>query len=285
MKRRKILLPTDFSRNAWQAIHYALQLFKNDQCDFFILNTFTNTGKIIDNLLNMEPGSDYYERARQRSEEGLSEILDTLMFKKNGNTRHHFKTISAYDQTVEAIKDVVDQKDIELIVMGTRGETNSKSVIYGSNAINVMEKVRNCPVIVVPELAKQDPPKEIVFPTDYRTPIKRSVLSPLIEISKSSIASIKILHVETEDYLNEKQIQNKKLLEEYLEDIDHSYHSLSRMDIPLAVNCFVESRESDMVAFINSKHAFFGSILTQPLVKKVGYSSRVPILVMHDLKN
>ena len=38
-----------------------------------------------------------------------------------------------------------------------------------------------------------------------------------------------------------------------------------------------------MVAFINKKHAFFGSTLIQPLVKRLGYYSKVPILVMHDL--
>ena len=28
--RLKILLPTDFSKNAWHAINYALKLYKND---------------------------------------------------------------------------------------------------------------------------------------------------------------------------------------------------------------------------------------------------------------
>ncbi len=48
---------------------------------------------------------------------------------------------------------------------------------------------------------------------------------------------------------------------------------------------FIESRGSDMVAFINKKHTFFGSMLTEPMVKGIGYHSKVPILVMHDLRN
>ena len=38
---KKILLPTDFSENALNAIHYALHLFKDESCAFFILNTYT----------------------------------------------------------------------------------------------------------------------------------------------------------------------------------------------------------------------------------------------------
>jgi len=35
---KKILLPTDFSKNAINAIDYALQLFKDETCVCFILN-------------------------------------------------------------------------------------------------------------------------------------------------------------------------------------------------------------------------------------------------------
>ncbi|MEJ2113114.1 MAG: universal stress protein [Flavobacteriaceae bacterium] len=45
--RRKILLPTDFSKNAWHAINYALELYKDENCDFYILNAFSATSNWI----------------------------------------------------------------------------------------------------------------------------------------------------------------------------------------------------------------------------------------------
>ena len=63
------------------------------------------------------------------------------------------------------------------------------------------------------------------------------------------------------------------------------YHTLSYNSVQAAVNIFVESRESDMVAFINKKHAFFGSILTNAMVKEISFHLNVPILAMHDLRN
>lgn len=283
--KRKILLPTDFSKNAWRAINYALELYKKDSCDFYILNVFSATDNVIDALINMEPGSELYETAKLNSENRLAKVLDMLTFKDHNNPKHHFETISTFNNTIEAIKNIVEEKDIEMIIMGTKGQTNYKKVVYGSTAINVMEKVRNCPVIVVPELAKQNLPKEIVFPTNYRTHLKRRELNHLIELAKNCEASLRILHVSEKDKLDEKQLNNKKLLVEYFENIDYSFHTLNNIDVPTAINCFVESRESDMVAFINKKHAFFSSILSNPLVKEIGYNSRVPLLVMHDLKN
>lgn len=283
--RRKILLPTDFSKNAWHAITYALELYRKDQCDFYILNVFSNTNNLVDSLLNMEPGSALYETAKLDSENGLAKVLDMLAFKNHYNTKHNFNTISTFNNVVEAIKNIVEEKDIEMIVMGTKGKTSSNTRIFGSVAIDVMEKARNCPVIVVPELAKHSLPKEIVFPTSYKTHIKRRELNYLIELANKCEAIVRVLHIITEDTLSDKQIGNKKLLEEYFESLEYSFHSLSHMDIPMAINCFVESRDSDMVAFINKKHVFFRSLLTHPLVKKIGFNSKVPILVMHDLRN
>ncbi|TWO32897.1 universal stress protein [Seonamhaeicola sediminis] len=283
--KRKILLPTDFSKNAWHAINYALELYKNDYCNFYILNVFSFTNNIIDSLILMEPGSEMYETAKLESENKLAKVLNMLTLNKQHNPKHHFEVISTFNSTVEAIKNIVEERDIDIIVMGTKGKTGSKTVIYGSTAFNVMENVRNCPVIIVPELAKHNVPKEIVFPTSYNTHLKRNELSHLIHLAKNCKASILILHVLEEAQLDKKQINNKKLLAECFEDVDHSFHTISFTAIPVAINCFVESRASDMIAFINKKHFFFKSLLMQPLAKELSYHSKVPILVMHDLRN
>ncbi|MFI0431105.1 universal stress protein [Mariniflexile sp. HMF6888] len=283
--KRKILLPTDFSTNALQAIHYALELYKNEACIFYLLNVFSVDSKNIYSIANMVPGSDMYETEKTNSESELAKLLNIFAFGEKGDPKHNFQTISLFNNPLEAIKNVVEEKDIELIVMGTKGETKARGNVFGSTAVSIMEKVRNCPVIVVPELAEIQLPKEIVFPTSYKTHFKKRELSYLIDIAQRCKASIKVLHVAGEEELNEEQLNGKELLDEYFEDVNHSFHSLRNISVPSAINCFVESRESGMVAFINRKHAFFGSILTRPLVKEISFDLKVPILVMHDLRN
>lgn len=283
--KRKILLPTDFSNNSWLAINYGLQLFKNEACDFYLLNAFTGTNSLIKNIINIESGGDFYEKAKEESESNLSKILDKLIINEHGDPKHNFKTISVYNDPIEAIKNVVEQKDIEMIIMGTKGKTNEKGTVFGSVAVYVMEKVRNCPVIVVPESAKHSLPKEIVFPTSYKTHYKRRELSYLTDIAKKCDATIAILHISEENGLDENQKEHKQMLKDIFEDVNYTFHSLSHYSVESAVNIFVESRDSDMVAFINKKHAFFGSILTNPMVKGIAFHSKVPILVMHDLRN
>ncbi|MBT8304359.1 MAG: universal stress protein [Bacteroidia bacterium] len=282
---KRILLPTDFSENSRRAIDFAIELYKDDPCDFYLLNVFSMPSNIMVNLMNMEPGSGLYQVAKDKSEAGLNDFLDALMFNDKSKPNHHFKTISSFNDPIEAIKEIVDEKDIEMIVMGTKGETASTHKVFGSTAIYVMEKVRNCPVIAVPALAQINMPKEIVFPTGYKMNYKRSELNHLKDIAKKCDASIAILHVEEEESLDKDQTEHKELLEEILEGVKSTYHTLRHNSVETAVNIFVESRGSDMVAFINRKHAFFGSILSNPLVKGIAFHSRVPLLVMHDHYN
>ncbi|NRD24634.1 universal stress protein [Winogradskyella litoriviva] len=283
--RHQILLPTDFSKSSIKAINYARELYKNDYCDFYLLNVFSGTSNILESLMNMEPGSELFESAKLNSENGLAKVFDMITMSDHHNPKHNFEVISKYNHVVEAIKNVVAQKDIEIVIMGTKGKTNASNSAFGSVAVDVMEKVRNCPILVVPLNANLELPKEIVFPTDFKTNYKRRELTYLIDIANKCDATIVVLHILETTELDSSQKENKELLEKILKGTRYKFHNLSHNSVMPAVNIFVESRTSDMVAFINKKHAFFGSILTNPMVKKISFHLKVPILTMHDLRN
>ncbi len=282
--KKKVLLPTDFSRNAWNAITYALELYKNETVDFYVLNAFNVSGYALDSMMVPEPGERLYDEAKEKSEQGLSKILERLSF-RDDYPNHAFFMVSQYNDLLGAIKNIVEKQDIEMVVMGTKGTTNASDLIYGSNTVLVMEKVRTCPVMAIPSEANYKEPKEIVFPTDYRTSFKRRELQYLIEIAKITKAAIRVLYVTNEDELDEEQENNKKLLEENFQGLDHSFHTLSNVDVKGGLSAFVESRSSDMVTFINRRHSFFGSIFSKPMVKNLGYNSKVPVLALHDFTN
>lgn len=282
--KKKILLPTDFSNNAWNAIEYAMELYKSEACDFYILNAFNATGYALESMMVPEPGEKLYEEAKKKSEQGLAKILERVTF-RDEYPKHKFFMVSQFNSLLEAIKDIVDKQDIQMIIMGTKGSTDAVDVVFGSNTVMVMEKSRNCPVMAIPENARYTDLKEIVFPTDFKMNFKQRELLDIIEVAKMSKAAIRILYASDGDPLNEEQENNKKLLEEYFEELTRTFHTLTNLDAPSAVRCFVESRESDMIVFFNRKHSFFGSIFSKPMVKSLGRYSKVPVLALHDLRS
>lgn len=277
---KRILVPTDFSKNALNAVRYALDLYRKLNCEFYFLNVFRLDSYTTDTLIIPEPGSAQYEAAKSKSEEGFSKLMDMLML-HHDNPKHTYHTISTFNFLSEAIKQTVAENDIEIVIMGTKGATGARGVIFGSNTVNIMEKIRECPVLAIPEDVRFSSPKEIVFPTDYRSDYKRRELNYLVEIAKMYEAAIRILYVTKKDALTELQKNNKQLLSKILGTVDHSFHTLSKKDVSDGLTAFVESRDSDMIAFINHKHFFFGSVFSKPLVKEIGYDATVPILALH----
>ncbi len=279
---KRVLLPTDFSKNSLNAIRYALDLYKDQSCEFYLLNAFNVDGYSIDNMMVPEPGEQNYEATKSASENELAKLLDILAL-HGDNPKHAFHTISTYNSVLFAIKDVIAKKDIDIVVMGTKGATGADNIVFGTNTVDAMEKVTETPVLAIPENARFNVPKEIVFPTDYKTAFKRKELNYLLEIAQYHKAFIRILHIVEESELSAEQQSNKELLETILENMDHSFHTLSDLKVQSGISAFIESRESDMIAFVNRRHSFFGSLFSKPLVKEMGYHSKIPVLTLHDI--
>ncbi|RTE52420.1 universal stress protein [Arenibacter aquaticus] len=277
---KRILIPTDFSKNALNAARYAIDLYAKVHCEFYFLNIFRLENYTTNTLILPEPGSAEYETAKVASEEGFVKFLDILKLHQD-NPRHRYHTISTVNFLSEAMEQTINNKDIDLVVMGTQGATGAKGVIFGSNTVNAMEKIRQCPVMAIPEKVRFMEPKEIVFPTNFLTGYKRKLLNYMLEIAKMHSSSIRVVYVTKSETISDEQEQNKQLLQDILEYVDHSFHMLSEKKVAEGLTSFVESRDSDMIAFINKKHFLFNSIFSKPLVKEIGYDAKIPILALN----
>jgi nucleotide-binding universal stress UspA family protein len=280
--KKKILIPTDFSNNATNAITYAANLYKDTECDFYLLNTYDINNPSRGELRNNNPQELSFESEKVKSENGLSKTIEMIDFKQQ-NRKHHYHVISLQEDPLEAITAIVEKKDIELVVMGTKGSHNRTNRLFGSNTINIMENLRSCPVMGIPLDADNMQVKEIVFPTNYKTPFKRRELVHLVEIAQLHDANICVLYISDQVALNTDQEEHQQLLNDCFSDASHSFHQVKADETTEGIQRFIESRDSDMIAFINSKHTFFGGIFSTPMVKELGLFSKIPILVLHDI--
>lgn len=279
--KKRILLPTDFSKNALNAIRYAMELYQEVPCDMYFLNAFQVSGYSIDSVTPPDAEDRAYITAKEDSETGLVKLLDTLDLHFD-NPNHHYHTIATHNSLLFGIKNTIARYDIDLVIMGTKGVTGAESIIFGTNTVNVMEGVTECPVLAIPQDYRYSPPKEIVFPTDYKVAYKRRELNYLLDIASLHKASIHVLHIKKEIQLSRQQESNMELLKAILKGTEHSFHTLENMNVHKGIGAFVEGRESEMIAFINRKHTFLGKILSRPLVQELGYHYSIPVLALND---
>src|SRR5699024_3046103 len=147
------LIPTDFSKNAFNAIEYAMALFQDKTCEFYFLHTYFLPGYARYNFFSPKPSDADFEKQKERAEAGMNRFKNRMKtYEKNKN--HTCEYLNEFVSFYDLIQQKVKNYNIDLIVMGTKGRTDSKSVILGSNAVNVMEKIRICPTLAIPSSLK-----------------------------------------------------------------------------------------------------------------------------------
>lgn len=282
---KNILLPTDFSDNSINAIHYAINFFREVDCKFYLLNIY----RIPYVAPDMDATSfDQYNIAEMEkvllksSQENLKKTVDQFKDRKGKN--HQFEVISDYNFFVNSIENNIKKNDIDLVVMGTKGATGAKEIFMGSNTGDVIMKTK-CNLLAVPENSVYQKPKEITFPTDFRIPYKKEELDQLVEISKMHQSNIRILLFDKKGTLDEEQKFNKKALNKIFDKVPHSYHTLTNIDFEEALNCFTQSRgDVNLITIIAKHYNFFQRLFFKPKVEELSFHSNIPLLVLHKTK-
>lgn len=275
---KKILLPTDFSSNSYQAMSYAVRLFKNEDCKFYLLNTFTPVLYDTEYLLYNSTQPDLEEMYRENSRRGLNRML-TKLKKNEKNSKHSYEIISSFNLLIDEIKEQVKEKKIDLVVMGTQGATGAREILIGTNTVQAMKKVK-CPLLAVPSEVDFKNPTKILFPTDYGINYTKDQLELLKFIALEHKATIQILHIYLGETLNAIQEENKKKLSLVLQEVQHKYFSVEKNSLSQGIYDFQKESDADFLVMINNKHSFFENLLFRPVVNRIGFHIKVPFLVI-----
>lgn len=275
---KRILLPTDFSQNSWNAISYALQLFKNQTCTFTILNTYT---PIIYQLESAQLSAAQFglqDAMKEVSENGL-EQLKTRIEKEYKNPKHIFAYSSAFNTLTEEINALYDGNVMDMIIMGTQGASGVKEILFGSNTIHIINKAK-CPVLAVPNDYEFEPPHEILFPSDYLISFNEKHLASIISIAKQFQARVNVLHISTGPELTSIQKHNQEQLKTQFKETTHLFHDVRNNYVPEAIAEFQQKSRINLLVMINNKHSFFENLFFKSNIKHIGFHLNVPFLVI-----
>ena len=277
--KRKILLPTDFSDNAWNATVYALKFFADEECTFYFLNSLIIIGA---------PFEDFSDKIlKTMDENAMKELLalKDLAETSDANANHDFDIILSKDDLSRAIKKAVKQYDIHLVIMGTKGATGSKKFFFGSNTVRVIKNITNCPVLIVPEEYDFIVPTQIAFPTDYNRFYSIEELRPLMQLADLYDSKIRIVYinVKEDEELSDIQEYNLTVLKSYLNKFDFSLHWMPKYaKKEMEINDFIEELGIDILAMVKYKHSLVEKITKEPVIKKIGFNPKVPFLVIPE---
>jgi len=272
--RKHILLPTDFSDNAWIAALYAFKLYEAETCTFYFLHS-----SIIKGSTKSSMSSKLTRVMTENAKNGLAEVKAKAE-NNHANANHQFETIlSAYDLK-DSLESIIKKQKIDMLIMGTKGATKAEDIIFGSNTVSIIQSVKDCPVLAIPDEFKFEKPEKIAFPTDFNRSYGDE-LQPLKELASLFDSKIEIVHINKDHDISEAQDYNLDQLKAALKNITHNFHSMpSEGSKERGVTHFIEKFDINMLVMINYPHSFIESFMKEPIIKKLGFKSSIPFLVI-----
>ncbi len=268
---RRVLIPTDFSENANNALEFAVELYKYEECTFYLLNTIYDS----DNVLH----SSIYEVYKERSLKELDAIV-AKMKEKHPETPLHFKKISTVNLLNEEIASIVKEEHIDIIIMGTKGASGAQELLFGTYTVSAM-KVAECPLLAIPENYQYQSPKNIVFATDYGINFKDYHLDLLKGIATKHQANLHAVYVNTTDKpLNYNQQRSKDTLVKSLEGMQVDFEEVDNGSIQQAIFNYHQSTPIGLLVMIKNEHSFWERVFSTSVIHSIGYHISFPFLVL-----
>ncbi len=265
---KRILLPTDFSDNARNAIYYGLQMFGDEPCKFTMINTFfipysnVDIPVPIDDITAKNAMASFEELLAQTEQDFPDNTFD-------------IKTEFKVGDISGTVSGIVKRKSIDLVVMGTQGASDLADVLVGSQTSSVIRQVR-CPVLAIPKNSRFKKPEKIVLAVEDEDDLTEPVLSPLLAIAKKFGSKLLLLHITRDE--EDRSIHASK--SELFKDLEHSYHTIYDKKVPHGIEEFVKDQKADMLAMTPHKLNLFERIFHRSISRKMSLHTEVPLLVM-----
>lgn len=162
-----ILIPTDFSEYATNALDVAYEIAKKSNATLKLLHiieapgagTFNTMGEVaaVDPMDNI-----YLLEMMKRMKEQMNNIVENPKYA--GVDIAHEVTIGSPFSSIAAD---IEELNVNLVVMGSKGSSGMEEVLIGSNTEKVVRRAK-CPVLTIKNKTDITNIKDIVFASDFK---------------------------------------------------------------------------------------------------------------------
>jgi nucleotide-binding universal stress UspA family protein len=273
----KILIPTDFSKCANNAIQYGLEIAAKSGATVTLLNVLYPFEAVNNNVYQALWVEDYIKTRNVELKKVATRFSKKTEF---SNIKIHEKVGIGFP--VQEICQIAEDIKADLIIMGATGASDLAALFLGSNASGVITKTR-IPVLIVPTKSKFQTMTTAVFPTDFDLKVSDRSLSALQTLLTAYSASLTMLHI-LSDEGGQPNISGEERVSKKLGGTSHYFHYLHNSNVPQAVNKFMESVHATLLISVSHDHSMLHRFFYESVSSTLAYRTRIPMLVLHDAK-
>ena len=285
---KNLLIATDFSANAKHAAEYGYELARQLKTNVILCNAFVVPAEVPQGGVLVWPQYEY-EEIFDGSEGALKDLkvhLKVHLEKKNKTAgfKPGIRFISDTGTVSGVIKEITDNNDIQLIVMGTHGSGKLETLILGNHSRRMIDEAQY-PLLLIPPRSNFSGVKKIAFATDFKELQKDlEAIYSLVPMLKRLNAELLLTHVYDE---HRHTPEFKKQLEQFLAEISNKanypniyYRILQDDKAEAGLDWLCRYGDVDMLAMVHRKHSFLDKIISGSYTQKMAGHISIPLLVI-----
>ena len=273
-----LLVPTDFSPLADNAMKYAVAMAEAINAKIMLLNVY----QIPISYTEVPLASISLDQLQELSEEKLSET------KKNINTitggKIHIYTESKLGDVSEEVEKLCQTLDPFAIIIGTRGVSGLGRFFMGSNTLSILSKV-DTPVYVIPPGATFKKYKKIGLATDMHDVVENTPIEPIKNLVGIFNAELHVLNVDFEHQNFTPATPEETLnLDTMLAGLNPIYDFIENKDVDEGLSGFSEKNNLDLLITLPKKHSFIEKIFEKSHTRDLIHQTTIPLLCIQNRK-
>ncbi len=280
--RSALLVPTDFSENAWVAAQYAAHLATKYNWDIHLLHTYhAFTSAFAGPQFNEE----MTEHASNKATDGMDGVAARLA---EAFPNLLITSASIQGMLGDILPDIAQNEHIKFVVMGTKGATGLKHVILGSNTFEIIQK-SPVGVLAIPETYTNFRLKKVGLLSNF----KETEIELLQAFTNRTTTALEVvlLHVtEPDKPVDERDvdywttdIQQRSGIEKISYRTDSTLKGLDGSEtIPQRIAYMVQEEDIDLLLVSYNRKGFFKQLFAKSLAKTIAHNLPVPAFFHRD---
>lgn len=270
---KKILVPTDFSECAEHAAEVAANIARKTGARLYLLHIMDipvyDRNDSFQTHASTAEGIFWMKLVRKRFNE-----LYAKPFMKNVNAVE----VLQYDGVYSTIASQAEEHEIDLIVMGSHGDSGTHEVFIGSNTEKVV-RLAKCPVLTVKNRCEKFDLKNVVFASNFYGEAKDN-FEKLFRFIKIFDAHVHLVKVITPDQF-ETTSYTEKLIEGFAKEwgfLNYTVHIFNERTIHEGILAAALRLKADAIAMETHGRTGFARLFYGSYTESVVNHSNIPVL-------
>lgn len=279
---KKILVPTDFSTCANNAVDFAVQSAKYLPVEVTLLHVFEMNGNVYTDYMGVN--KEFNQFLLDEVHNKLAELKKLIEETEGVVVNTHVSVTPLIDAVLEATEEL----SIDLVVMGTLGAGAIKEKLWGSKTAAVIGKTK-VPLMVIPFFYEWKKPEKLLLATNHfeKEPAMLDFIFELADLYMTQV-HVAVMTDEDDDKADtflehtRKTPQYEKMLKEQYKEETLTATHLYGKEFEETLQQHIEENEIDILAMITyqKEKSFWDRTFHPSMTKRMSYHTKIPLLVL-----